>query len=68
MSKGILKSVLIGVSMCSRELEIFSVFKQSFALIGLFKNGSGIRVVKFFLRANEKSSQQRARAPLLLMM
>ena len=56
MSKGVLKSVLNGVSMCSRELEVFSVFSQSFALIGLFKKGSGVRVVRFFTRANEKSS------------
>ena len=68
MSEGVLKSVLIGVSMCSRMQEAFSVFKQSFAQVGLFKKGLGVRVVKFFPRANDKSTQERARAPLLLMM
>ena len=68
MDEGVLKSVLIGVSMRSRELDIFSVFKQSFALIGLFKKDSEVRVMRFFSRVNEKSSQERARAPLLLLM
>ena len=68
MSEEVLESVLIGVSMHFRELDIFSVFKQSFALIGLFKKVSSVRVMSFFLRVREKSSQERARTPLLLLM
>ena len=62
------KSVLIGVSMRFRELDIFNVFKQGFALIGLFRKDSEVRVKRFFLRVKEKSNRERARAPLLLMM
>ena len=67
MSEEVLKSVLIGVSMYYRELKIFSVFKHSFALIGLFKKVSSVRVMSFFSRVKEKTSQERARAPLLLL-
>ena len=68
MSEWAPKSVLIGVSMRSRDQEIFSMFKQSFALIGLFKKDLEVRVMRFFSRVKEKSSQERARAPLLLLM
>jgi hypothetical protein len=56
MKEGFPESVKNSVSMCSRKQEAFSVFKQSFALVGLFKKGLGVRVVRFFPRANEKSS------------
>ena len=68
MNEEVLKSVLIGVSMHSRELNIFSVFKPSFALIGLFKKVSNIREVSFFPMVQERTSQERARVPLLLLM
>ena len=68
MSEEVLNGVLIGVSMHNRELKVFSVLKQSFALIGLFKKVSNIRVVSFFPRVKEKTSQERARVPLLLLM
>ena len=56
MKEGFPESVKNSVSMCSKKQEAFSVFKQSFALVGLFKKGLGVRVVRFFSRANEKSS------------
>ena len=68
MSEEVLNSVLIGVSMHYRELKIFSVLKQSFALIGLFKRVSSVRVMSFLVRVKEKTNQERARAPLLLLM
>lgn len=68
MNEEVLKGVLVGVLMHNRELMIFSVFKQSFALIGLFKKVSSVRVMSFFPRVKEGTSQERARAPLLLLM
>ena len=67
-SEAVLNGVLIGVSMHNRELKVFSVLKQSFALIGLFKKVSSVRAMSFFSRVKEKTSQERARAPLLLLM